>query len=201
MLFPWGREGVPGEIEQYIRQIGTAARLDRGEDVSGVQNTSYSEIGVEQLADSLLADLRSDRSEARGKKAHFPKLSHEIASWCFMLHAYCAKHKAPAPQKLLWLTFEALSLKEGQPSRALERNLGLPENISNLSAYLDAAALDGEADAAGAPISLLALEKRTGISRQTLRRWREMRTYQQRRKVVAWSEGTTQSQEDGHEVT
>lgn len=188
MLFAWGRDGVPGEIERHIRAAGAENESGDEQSERTIRSIGYSKSGVENLCDSLLADLRSDREPARGKKAHFPKLSHEIATWCFLLHAYCTKYGEPAPEKLLWLTFESLGLKEGQPSVAVERRLSLPENISNVTAFLQAAALDGEADARGENLSLSILEKQTGASRQTVRRWREMQTYRERREAAAFAE-------------
>ncbi len=179
-LIGWGRGGVPGELSSFLNSLDTSTRMDRGEDVSGVRDLGYAEEGVARVAMELLDRLRSERER-------WPKLSYEIATWCYLLHAYCAEWKRPPPPMLLWLTFEALGLKECVPDRAVQKKLGIPVGIVKIAAFLDAGALDGEADAKGVTLKVSDLARRVGVERATVRRWRESKTYQRRRDFVAYS--------------
>ena len=60
--------------------------------------------------------------------------------------------------------------------------------INKIDAFLEAALLDGEADASGDTLSERWLAKHVGVSRATLRKWRGHQNYQSRRRFVAWRE-------------
>jgi hypothetical protein len=188
-LFPWGRDGTPGEFDSFLDRIDLAAREQAGEDVSSIRNRGYAEKGVEALAERLLHELRDQRGAARGKKGLFPKLTFEIRSWTYLLSCYCAKWNRPAPPTVLRLIFEALALKEGQASPAVRRRLGTPEEAEKLPAFLEAAKIDGEADAAGAALDVAALARAVEVERATIRRWRETEAYKRRRRAVAYVHG------------
>jgi hypothetical protein len=142
--------------------------------------------GVERIARSLIEYIDNDRSRAelRGEPPHVPD---HVKSWCYALHAYCHKYNEPAPEALVTLTFGALGCREAAPAPAVSKALCLVDDIRNMPAFLEAALLDGEADAAGDPLSVNALANITGISRDTVRRWRERPAYQHRRSFAAWA--------------
>ena len=179
-FFGWGRGGLPGEFRSLLTSEDMSARIERGEDVRGPQTIDFAEDGVNRIALRLLKRLRDERER-------YPKLSHEIASWCYLLHAYCAACGRPAPPSLLWLTFEALGLKERRPDPAIQKELGTPK-VEKIDAFLQAAALDGEADACGTELSVNNLANLVGVERKTIRTWREDKSYISRRRFVAWRE-------------
>jgi hypothetical protein len=191
-LFTWGRDGIPGEFESYLGSLEVTARMERGENIRGASGggvqINFARAGVMRLAEELIAQLLVEKEQFRKTKGHPAKLSHRMATLIYMLHCYCAEWKAPAPAALLRLTFEAMDLQEERPAREVEKMLGIPVGIKNMRAFLDAAALDGEADTAGRKIDLLALERAVGVSRQTIRRWRQMKQYKSRRRAVEWSQ-------------
>lgn len=181
-LFAWGDHGVPGEFEGYLGDLETSARWDGGE-------RDFAAEGVQVAANETLARLREETDQFIDAKGHPPKLSHEIRSMLYLLHAYCAKWNKPAPPALLWLTLETLGLKEGRPAPEVERLLRLDVGIIDREAFHQASALDGEADAAGQTLSISELARKVGVSRATVRRWREMRGYRSRRDFVAYTHG------------
>ncbi|RVC93867.1 MAG: hypothetical protein EOS66_02300 [Mesorhizobium sp.] len=167
--------------------------MERGETFpNGIFNSSgFQGEGVECIASELLTKLRETRkSSTQSPKAtgHSPRLSGEIANWVYILHAYCADEKSPAPAALLWLTFESLDLVENRPTAEFADKFKLPK-VKHIHAFLEAAALDGEADANGKTLTLSDLERTLGVARQTLRDWRRMPQYRSRREFVAYIEG------------
>ena len=150
-LFAWGDDGLPAEFKVFLKLIGG----DEGASLSDFMHN-----GVVQLAAKY--------------RIWSPKLSHEIRSIIYLLHAYCSRCNAPAPDELLCLTFEALDLRPGRP--ALESNRlanfeqswvgaggATPIAINKLSAFIKASALDGEADARGEKFAVARIARIAGI--------------------------------------
>lgn len=150
---------VPGELENYIR--GQEAEAT-GEPTP--LNTFMAK-GVERIAYRLLHHGCDE----------------ELKSWTYALHAYCRKYNEPAPDVLLRLTFAALGCREHAPAPAVSRALGLVDDVRKMPAFLEAAAMDGEADAADEPLSVNALATRMSVTRDTVRHWRDHPRYQSRR--------------------
>src|SRR5260221_2563997 len=110
-LFAWGDDGLPGEFKIYLKQMG-------GDD--GVSQSDFMANGVVEVAERYRTKLQAEKDAwAANKKGQPPKLSHEIRSILYLLHAYCAHFKEPAPAALLWLTFEALDLQPNSPAREM----------------------------------------------------------------------------------
>lgn len=184
-LFPWGRDGIPPEIEAVIRGEEINARLDRGEPMpEGPRPVEFAALGVEIVAERTREHLWATRDSP--KPVDWPKVPHEIRTWCAALHAYCAKWARPAPPALMRLTFDVLGIRQGQPSDEVLEEIGAPVGVDNFDQFLAAALLDGEADARGDPLSASALARATGASRTTLRRWRRLPQYVRRRAFIAW---------------
>lgn len=192
-LFVWGRNGLPGEFYEHICKADSQAKIERGgKPYRGV--TKFYSDGVEYFAEHLLSELRRRRLRDSGRKisknenkAARLKISDELASWIYLLHAYCFEWGQPATPKLLHLTFEALGLREGKPATGVEDVLGLAIGIKNMAAFLDAAELDGEADARGNPMTVSALAKVVGMSRKRIGVWREMPAYKSRRQFCQYA--------------
>ncbi|MBP1297456.1 hypothetical protein [Bradyrhizobium elkanii] len=176
MLFCWGYDGVPGEFHGYINSLSEDG--DTGE---------YKETGVTACAKQLRASLSERRKPFIVDKKKLPRLTPLEQNFIYMLHAYCAYHRQPAPPELLWLTFEALGLKVGEPALEFHKVIGIKLNtkIEDMEAFHTAALLDGKADAAGRSLPVLKLAKLIGVERETIRRWREEPAYKDRRKFVA----------------
>lgn len=188
-LFCYGLDGVPGEFSQFVSSIDDNLRLSRGAS-SHTGPAIFRIDAVKVLAGQLYFEMVNQRnvkdsypSQSKPRKL---KLSLDTASVTYMLLAYCAHWKKTPPPELLWLIFEALGLKEGNPSPELEGKLGLAVGVEDKKAWLKAAALDGEADAQKKPLDQTVLARQTGISEKTLRRWRATRQYQSRRNFCAY---------------
>jgi len=179
-LFAWGDDGLPGEFKIYLKGIG--------ED-DGPSQVVFSRNGVVRVANKFRSLLEKEKEDFKVSKGHPPKLSHEIRSILYLLHAYCAHHKEPAPPELLWLTFKALDLQEQKPAREIEQLLGVPAAVEKMEAFFRASALDGAADAKGEDMSAAQLGRDVGVERATIRRWREDPLYKARRQfaAMAWT--------------
>lgn len=166
---------VPWELESYIR----------GQQRNATEQplNAFAPEGVKRIAGQLLEEVAEGRHAAESQGVP-PQVGEHVRSWTYALHAYCHKYNEPAPDELLQLTFAALECREFAPAPAVSRALNLPDDIRNMPAFSEAAAIDGEADAAGQPLSVNALSKRMGIMRDTVRRWREHPRYQSRRALA-----------------
>ena len=173
-LFVWGEDGIPGEFKAYVSSMGV-----------GGGSWKYQLAGVVNITEKLRLSVKNDRQKFLENKEGLPKLSHHERSLVFMLHAYCAHHGQPVPSELLWLTFEALELREGEPAPVLEQVLGVPAGIDRMAEFFDASRLDGEADAGDRPLTVSALARLVSVSRDTIRRWRETPGYKSRRRMAA----------------
>lgn len=188
-LFAWGRHGgVPGEFKSFIQGADRAARMERG-DVSLVQN-HFAREGVVRVANDYLRQLRTKKRAKTIDKKTPLKVNHVTSSMIYMLHAYCAECKQPAPPALLWLTFEAMGLRERRPASELEELLGVPTKPDDMANFFEAAKREGEADAAGTELSVKLLAKELGVPRTSLERWRGSSYYQVHR---AFAAGSTQA--------
>ncbi|PAY05400.1 hypothetical protein CK489_28840 [Bradyrhizobium sp. UFLA03-84] len=181
-LFAWGRDGIPGEFKAFIAGMSG--------DSQG--SWKYHRAGVVNVANELRERLQKQRQPFIAKikdaaKQPFPKLAHYERSMIYMLHTYCASHKEATPPELLWLTFEAFELNENDPAPELSQILGVPHDIRNMDQYFEASRLDGEADANpdDSTLSEAALARLVGVARSTIRRWRQMKSYIDRRKQSA----------------
>jgi hypothetical protein len=183
-LFHVGRNGLSAEMRSAIVIAETAARLARGAKAYSGAARFYAE-GVDWICQDLLGKLRSRIAADKAKlppksqvKRRQPELTDEMKVWLYGLHAYCAEWKQCAPDLLLRLTFDALGLAEGRFLAGVE---------SDPDAWLEAAALDGEAEADGTTLTATELGQKVGVSRDTISRWRKTKEYQGRRAYCCWA--------------
>ncbi|WP_338688295.1 hypothetical protein V5279_23550 [Bradyrhizobium sp. 26S5] len=183
-LFCWGYDGIPGEFHGYIKSMSEEG--DTGD---------YRETGVNSCAMKLRASLEEKRRPFILDKKKLPRLTPLEQNYIYMLHGYCAYHRKPAPPELLWLTFEALGLKVGEPALEFQKAIGIKisKKKKNVEAFQRASLLDGKADASGNCLSVTVLAKRIGVERDTIRRWRAEPAYRDRRKFVASVTGDERS--------
>jgi hypothetical protein len=153
-LIGYGRDGIPQEFFTLVSQANNDVRSERGEStVSG--DIEFLGEAVDRLCHETLAQLERERAlfaaakrpAPSRSKPERPKLSTSIACMTYMLHAYCAHWRKPSPVSLLWLTFEAFGLQEQRPSAELTTRMEIGPPVDDKMAWLNAAALDGEADA------------------------------------------------------
>jgi hypothetical protein len=164
-LFGYGYMGLPGEIDLALAD----------------------EAACEQLAHEIItrwhewAESRQLRTGRRAAERQFNEIA-TLAS--ILIRHYVRRKLAPSPLAAHALE-HALGLinpRSGQPvpSAAVVRRFGLPV-IADMDSFLKAARLDGEADAAGEPLSQRRLAKALGKAESTVRAWRAMPQYIQRR--------------------
>lgn len=158
-----GRHGVPTEAEDYIRAHG-----------------------IERIACRLLEELYREREKVDNQRRESRVPEHH-KQWAYLLQAYCRKHDYAAPAELMKLTFEVLDLAERKPAPELLQELELPAGIRDHVRFLEASRRDGEADAAESSLSVKALASDLGVSRDTIRRWRQHPQYRSRRAFAAQS--------------
>jgi hypothetical protein len=177
-LFAWGEDGIPGEFKAFVAGHG-----------EGGGSSNYQAAGVERLAESVRDQIRLARqSFVRKSGESLPRLSHYQRSMIYMLQAYCAHHGKPAPSDLLWLMFDALELQPEKPAASLEEEIKVVSGV-DVSRFLKASLLDGQAVARGEELSGRALAELVGVSRDTIKRWRAMKEYKDRRASVVYAEG------------
>lgn len=203
-LFGYGRGGVPGEFRDYITSRDIEALHARGEAVALPRPGGFRKAGVCAIASDLLeqlAQLRARRASAGPGRTSYEtngKATHDIRCQLYLLHAYCAHWRQAAPEELLKLTFEVMELSEQRPSKDISQLTGTEmHQVENVAAFLEASALDGEADAAGREISVSELAREVGVTRPTVRKWRLMDSYRRRQAFAAYvSAGTMTGSED-----
>ncbi|SEO92554.1 hypothetical protein [Aquisalimonas asiatica] len=158
-----GPDGIGGELRQYVQTHG-----------------------VEAIACRLLRELDNERQKVDHQRRE-SRVPEHIKQWAYVLQAYCRRHRYQPPTELMELTFEALELVEQKPAADLTQRLRLPAGVRDRPGFIEASRRDGEADAAGSPLSVKALADDLGVSRDTIRRWRERPEYNARREFAAMS--------------
>lgn len=168
-LFGYGRGGLPGEFDLWLDQDGA----------------------VEDLAREIIARWLewAETHYLRGRRRLADSQLPELATLASILVRYHAKHGKAPSFTVAFAIDHVLGLiipKSGnpRPDRSVLRRVGLPV-VEKVREFLDAARLDGEADAKGEVISERGLAKSLGVSRDTVGRWRNWPEYKRRREAVA----------------
>ncbi len=165
-LFGYGR-GLPGEIYVALARKGA----------------------VEDLANEIIekwTKLAQRRTKLRRDAAE--RLSAELGTLASILVWFHVRRNR-APSELVAgaidLALGVISPYSRQPvaSSVVLRRFGLPL-VDQIATFLEAAKLDGEADAAGQPLSQKKLAQLLGKAPSTIRAWRQMPQYASRRRYV-----------------
>jgi hypothetical protein len=179
-LFGFGEAGLPEEVDIWL------SRFDE----------------VETVAEEIMvgcawaAEGRRLKDERR-RRAASTQLA-ELNTKAFVLVAWHAKRGLPTPPIVLEALAHLLGLVSassgrGLPADAVLKLLGLPIGVQKIDTFLEAAKLDGEAQAAGASLSVNALAKMVRIERATIRSWRSKLEYQARKATAAMAEAKAPS--------
>jgi hypothetical protein len=165
-LFGYGR-GLPGEIDIALAQDGAVEELAR-------------EISGKWLA------LAQRRTKLRRDAAE--RLSGELGTLASILVWFHVRRRR-APSELVASAIDlALGVispysRQPVPSPVVLRRFGLPV-VDDIVSFLEAAKLDGEADATGRPLSQNRLAKLVAKAPSTIRTWRQMPQYASRRSFI-----------------
>lgn len=145
-----------------------------------VNHRHFHREAVEEIAGRLLTAVHKGERLDKRNERRFVATGYQ-KSWAFMLLSYCRRHHQSIPPRTMDLTFSAIGLTSLLPSAHLLDDLGLTSDIENPENAAKAAELDGCADAIGKSWSENALAKKLGVSRPSIKRWRERDDYKRAR--------------------
>lgn len=169
-IFGFGRDGLPGEINVVLSRDGEAERI-AAEIINRWQEW---------------AKQRNHRGRRRLADSQLP----ELATLAYCLVAHYRRERTSPPAIVLDALAYVLGLispKTGRPIPTLSvlGRFGLPTGVRDVEAFMEAAKLDGEADASGQRLSVNGLAKQLNVTRATARKWRAHPDYIRRRHAVA----------------
>lgn len=172
-LFGFGPGGLPDEFDIWLGQEGE----------------------VELLAEQIIArwkELAAEKQD-QGRRGVIDAYQSDLNAAAFILLQWHRKHNFPVPPVVCEALAHVLGLvgpKTGKPipPKSLMKQLGLPP-IDKLKEFRRAAELEGKAIAGGQQLSHSELERRTGVSRATLRGWKKLEIYRRWvRQARTWEE-------------
>lgn len=163
-LFGFGYDGLPSEVDLLLASSGAVERISR-----------------EAIAACQVPGNRRRRNPGD--------------QWATLLFTIVAWHNKEG-RKLPPIALEALANVMGlvsyetftpTPSKKVLEDLGLPVQIErwNIGKSLQAAKFDGEADAAEVKLSAKAMAGPLGVDERSIRSWRKLEAYAERRAFVA----------------
>lgn len=168
-LFGYGYGGVPGEVSLWLHQPGEVERL-----------------ACEAIAACQVAANRRRRNPGD-----------QWATLLFLMVAWHNKENLTIPPIVLEALANVMGLvsyetMQPSPSKKVVAKLGLPAQLErwNMHKFLDAAKLDGEADAAGMKLSAKAMAPALLVDERSIREWRKLDAYEARRKFVRAGAGS-----------
>jgi hypothetical protein len=169
-IFGFGEGGLPAEIDALFKG-GWADRIAL-EIIDGCQ----------KAVDHRIVEGERRRRSASDRLAELNTLAYALIAW----HAKFEKALPPIALTALAHVLGLISPSTGKPiaSPTVMERLGLPAKIKKIDAFLEAARLDGEAEARGKILSIAELAASVGIERATLRSWRKTSRYQARKAIA-----------------
>ncbi len=168
-IFGYGHRGLPGEIDDALASEGAV------EDLASEIKTRWYE----------WAERQHKQGGRRASEREFSELA-TLASALLRFHVRRGRVLSPSVADALDHVLGVVDPRSGQPrpnAKVLGR-FGLPV-VDDMDSFLGASLLDGEADAAGNPLSQSRLAAMVDKAPSTIRRWRAMPLYARRRKVVS----------------
>jgi hypothetical protein len=166
--FPYGRQGLPSDIDLWIAREG----------------------GAEAIAESIIAECKQwSDGKARGPHRLSDAALSQLRTKIYLLVEFHRKEGKVPPRVVTDALAFVLGLVSPKTLEPVLSDLVLKEArlpaVRKPEAFLEASRLDGEADAAGVTISVSKLAGLVRVERATITSWRSTREYSDRRKFVA----------------